>query len=485
MALADWSTVAADNATKPGINWAEGMAPRDINNSARQMMADIAQLLQPSLTGGAALTKFLQSGVGASLTEDVQKKLRLVIDAQDFSAVGEVWDGVYDNTATVQEAVNEAIVRGGATVILPPLMSISSIAIGGRCSIRGVDSKTRITARAGNYTMFSIQASDVSISNLYIDDAAKTGGWDFIIACGTGTIVRTRIDNVLTLSSYGTFTDSGTGTSAAGSHITTIITNIQSALHRGPGVQFTRAFAFVWFERAAIDFVNVAASNFAGFFFSLGGLGGNAGGLTMIDCDVLGTMGVYNNAGQNGYEIRNTAAVWMVRCKADTVAGIGFLLFNVNATHQEGCVASLCGSHGFWLEIVYNSTFVDLIAAGRNYLAAPGTGSDGVRIVGTGCYSLNFVGGLVSSWALNGFNKTGAQAGSIRVTGMAFLSNGLAGVGYGVYSVGNSAFHVVGCGFAANVQGNYFLNGTFDYLGMCQLNSGVGNFSAGPGPISG
>lgn len=42
MAIQNWSTTAATNATQPGINWAEGMPPSDVNNSARQMMADVA-----------------------------------------------------------------------------------------------------------------------------------------------------------------------------------------------------------------------------------------------------------------------------------------------------------------------------------------------------------------------------------------------------------------------------------------------------------
>lgn len=41
MAFKDWSPTAIDNSTVPGINWQEGMQPKEINNSARQMMADL------------------------------------------------------------------------------------------------------------------------------------------------------------------------------------------------------------------------------------------------------------------------------------------------------------------------------------------------------------------------------------------------------------------------------------------------------------
>lgn len=42
MAFSDWSTNPANNAVKPGIDWAENMLPGAVNGSARQMMADLA-----------------------------------------------------------------------------------------------------------------------------------------------------------------------------------------------------------------------------------------------------------------------------------------------------------------------------------------------------------------------------------------------------------------------------------------------------------
>ena len=42
MALRDWSTTPGSNANVGSINWAEGQAPSTINDSARQMMADVA-----------------------------------------------------------------------------------------------------------------------------------------------------------------------------------------------------------------------------------------------------------------------------------------------------------------------------------------------------------------------------------------------------------------------------------------------------------
>lgn len=65
----DWSTTAASNASSDsGINWAEGQAPSSVNNSARQMMGRLAELLDDiggTLTAGGtanALTITANSG---------------------------------------------------------------------------------------------------------------------------------------------------------------------------------------------------------------------------------------------------------------------------------------------------------------------------------------------------------------------------------------------------------------------------------------
>src|SRR4051812_49651334 len=53
-----WSTTAASNATAdPAVNWAEGMAPSAVNDSARAMMASVAKWrddLYGLTTGGAS-----------------------------------------------------------------------------------------------------------------------------------------------------------------------------------------------------------------------------------------------------------------------------------------------------------------------------------------------------------------------------------------------------------------------------------------------
>src|ERR1051325_5536196 len=44
--IKSWSTTPASNATVGSINWAEGMPPSAVNDSARQEMADVAEFYQ-------------------------------------------------------------------------------------------------------------------------------------------------------------------------------------------------------------------------------------------------------------------------------------------------------------------------------------------------------------------------------------------------------------------------------------------------------
>lgn len=63
MGFYDWDTNPANNTSKPGIDWSEGMLPSGVNNSARQMMADLkAFLASPQFTGTAQFVNLNVSG---------------------------------------------------------------------------------------------------------------------------------------------------------------------------------------------------------------------------------------------------------------------------------------------------------------------------------------------------------------------------------------------------------------------------------------
>jgi len=65
MAFADWSTNPANNSLVGGITWSNGMLPSQVDDSARQMMADLATWgLTVMLKTGGAFTGAVSFGSG-------------------------------------------------------------------------------------------------------------------------------------------------------------------------------------------------------------------------------------------------------------------------------------------------------------------------------------------------------------------------------------------------------------------------------------
>lgn len=135
MALQNWSATAASNATQPGINWAEGMPPSDVNNSARQMMADVATwysgpewLTQADTPAYVSATSFTVPG-NKTAVYSVGRRVQAVgtgytiqgtISSSAYTSLTTIvvtWDtGALDNTVS---AVGVGILQNQLTVILP------------------------------------------------------------------------------------------------------------------------------------------------------------------------------------------------------------------------------------------------------------------------------------------------------------------------------------------------------------------------------
>lgn len=79
-------------------------------------------LFDPSDSGASNNVQFLQAGTGAQV-RSVQSKLRDVVSVKDFGAVG---DGVTDDTAAIQAAIDAVSVNGGYVQFLSATYKITS-----------------------------------------------------------------------------------------------------------------------------------------------------------------------------------------------------------------------------------------------------------------------------------------------------------------------------------------------------------------------
>lgn len=394
------------------------------------------------------------------------------VAVEQFGADG---TGTNDSTTAIQNAINAVSV----VYALNNYKINTTITLSGGKSLIGRPSKSNFTCAAGSYYSFSITGSDCVLRNLNMLASAKTGSNEVVINCGTNTINRTIIENVYTNGATGFITDVGSG--ANGFHISTFISNCQALTHRGPGLAFSRAFAFQYYEKVTVDYSQVAGAgnaNFTGFSLSGSGLPANAGGCILRDCDVLGTSGTYANASQIGYSFSSCSEVWMNRCDADTCDGKGYVFNTVDKLHLDDVTASLCNNTGIEMTAVTNCKGSAIRVNGRQGLGVAAASVSGIAFV-SGCGGVQLSNVLTRSCTGSGVQKVAAQAGSININGLSSIGN----AGYGLQSTGNSAFLVVGATFAANTTGNYNLAGTLDYLQVSQLNSGA-VVSVGPGPVS-
>jgi hypothetical protein len=443
------------------------IASTNVQSALEEVVDDLAA------GSGSSLIGFIQSGTGA-VARTNQSKARESVSVLDFGGVG---DGIADDTAALQAAINEAIALGGADVYLPKKLKLGAITISGKVGIIGFESKTEITSVAGNYNNFTISSSDVDIKNLSIQDSAKTGGYDFIIACGSTGKDRINIDNVITYNSFGFITDSGTSN---GVHTTTRLKQIQAKVHRGPGVNFSRLFAFIFLKEVTIDYVGTTSPNFTAFRFLGTGLPAGAGGLILDECDVLGTAGVIPSATQEGYYFQDLNAVRIICSRADTCGSTGWYFKNVVGVIFDDLAAGLCNGHGFVLENCTSVIGDKLFIFGRNYLSSPAANIDGLRFVaGNNAVNINNI--IVRDMTGHGVHKTVAQAGPVQLGGLSSYANTLRGI----KTVGDSGFIVTGFQFNANTAGNYDLGGAFDYLLAGQFASGAVSSVVGPGPVTG
>ena len=442
-------------------------APTAAANTSTTQLATTAFVM--GQVGGTAV--YTAQGTGA-VARTIAGSLNEKVSVVDFGADP---TGVADSTA----AFNNACALGAAILVPPGNYKISGqIALAAGATLRGLgQSPATITTTAASFVLFAINGSNVTVENLTIQNGAKTGGADFVLNCPTADVIQTRVQNIVSYSSYGFWTDAGAGNNA---YYLTWLTNCVTRVLRGTGFSFTRSCAFLYVENCTADFVGSASANFSGFALSGSALCGRGavGGAFIRQCAVNGTSGTGSNTSQYGFNFVNFTAIWISLCSADTCDGVGYAFTTVGHVHAVGLEASICNNHGFAFT---GCTYFELDGCktdGRNGMSGATASAHGFcflntnsRMCMTGCQAFDMTGDGIF---------VPQQSGCVNITGGIASTNG----GLGIAASGTSAVLVNGLICTGNTGGNYNLSGGSQWLRDTMLHSGT-VVSVGPGPISG
>lgn len=199
MALYQWSTTAASNATAdPSINWQEGQAPSTVNDSARAMMAAVATWFQAPewLNYGLApayvsATQYTAAG-NQTGTYVVGRRVRAKVSAGMI--YGTITASTYTSLTTVTVAWDSGVLDSGLSEVDVGMLNpaASSFPTGLSPTFAAITATGNITATG------TITGSDITASS---DERLKTDWeWlpdDFIerlAAVKSGTYTRIDIE---------------------------------------------------------------------------------------------------------------------------------------------------------------------------------------------------------------------------------------------------------------------------------------------------
>lgn len=416
---------------------------------------------------GDALIGFKQPLTGGVARSLHAKMTDLWVTPQDFGAVG---DGATDDRAAFLAAINT-----GRPVYVPPTTNgykISTrLTLPAGTTIFGDWKKTKLVAAAGmnGDWMFEITGSEVTVEGLKLDfTATAAGAGGFLFRTDQASMERIFIRDVETISASTFALDSYHATNIG---VTWQFQRCVARLHRGVGINFQQAFAYLLVEDVTIDYVGSASRNFQAFQLR------NNQGSFWNRVDVTGGQVDATTTSNDGFFFYNCIAVWMSNCMADTVGGIGFYFYGLcTYFYLNNCVASLCGKQQVYIGATGGACqqihLNNCVAAGRKGLGyAPSYA--GIQVVSsnqiqlTGTHSLNNVAAGVQLDSATRVNITGHRSDN--------------NTGRGIDSSGTGSCLVTGSSFDLNTGGNVNMASANMLVASCQASSGALLAVTGPG----
>lgn len=192
MALWQWSTTPASNASAGAIDWAEGQPPSTVNDSARQMMADVATWFQSpewlnyGLTPSyVSATQYTLAGNQTSL-HTVGRRVRAFVTAG--TVYGTIIASAYTSLTTVTVAWDSGNLDSGLSEVdvgilnpaLPSLTQLAALTInapsnpdGAAITLQGNGGTTPNKTISAVGGLFAISNSADSSNVLTVDDSGN------------------------------------------------------------------------------------------------------------------------------------------------------------------------------------------------------------------------------------------------------------------------------------------------------------------------
>jgi hypothetical protein len=439
------------------------------NATAADARADLGinSAAQLAASGGSNLIGDLQTGVGA-IAGTVGRKLRdIPISPLEYDPTAGTGNATNDTAAINKALAASALTRRPVVLDRQYQLNGSLVRPTGSEIFGTTMAVPLLVLQAGNYDLFQFIGSWTKTSNIRIDGALRTSGYDidFDLVASAASQVEHRFDDLFITGSTGGVRD--TYVSGGWVAFRLYFNNVKWAQHRGPGVNFTRGFAFIYFDKEClVEYLGTTSPNHTAFFYDGTGLGAGAGGLH-LGITVVGTAGTgATNATQIGFDIKNAAAVFFLeRARAENMGGCGAILTNINGLDMGPLFGSYHCNDDQVRIVGCTQGVGNIEAIGRVGFASPAAGKHGVRI--TGSDNLDF--GKVAGKSNTGDGVNIATSSVVEIAQVVGKLN--TGRGWVTDATG-----VVGAKsgiLAANTAGNYSQGGTLHRLRSVTINSGA------------